>query len=48
MNAYDFGGRTIVITGGAGRIGVECTKLLVAGASFVNSRIIQNQRRRSA
>ncbi|NKB57778.1 MAG: SDR family oxidoreductase [Alphaproteobacteria bacterium] len=36
MNSYDFDGRTIVVTGGAGGIGVECAKLLAAGGAHVH------------
>ncbi len=36
MNRYDFSGRTIVVTGGAGGIGAECAKLLVAGGARVH------------
>lgn len=36
MNSYDFNGRTIVITGGAGGIGIECAKVLVAGGGHAH------------
>ena len=35
MNRYGFQGKTIVVTGGAGGIGVECGKLLAAGGAHV-------------
>ena len=35
MNHYGFEGKTIVVTGGAGGIGVECGKLLAAGGAHV-------------
>jgi 3-oxoacyl-[acyl-carrier protein] reductase len=35
MNRYGFQGKTIVVTGGAGGIGVECAKLLAAGGAHV-------------
>lgn len=36
MNRYDFEGQTIVVTGGAGGIGVECARLLLAGGAHVH------------
>jgi 3-oxoacyl-[acyl-carrier protein] reductase len=36
MNSYDFGGRTVVVTGGAGGIGTESAKLLCAGGAHVH------------
>lgn len=36
MNRYGFEGRTMVVTGGAGGIGVECAKLLAAGDAHVH------------
>ena len=36
MNRYGFEGKTIVVTGGAGGIGVECGKLLAAGGAHVH------------
>jgi 3-oxoacyl-[acyl-carrier protein] reductase len=36
MNRYDFEGKTIVVTGGAGGIGSECAKLLAAGGAHVH------------
>jgi len=36
MNSYDFTGRTIVVTGGAGDIGLACAGLLVAGGAHAH------------
>lgn len=36
MNRYGFEEKTIVVTGGAGGIGVECGKLLAAGGAHVH------------
>lgn len=36
MNRYDFESRTIVVTGGAGGIALECAKLLIAGGAHVH------------
>lgn len=36
MNRYDFEGKTIVVTGGAGGIGAECAKLLATGGAHVH------------
>lgn len=36
LNRYDLSGRTIVVTGGAGGIGVECAALLLAGGAHVH------------
>lgn len=36
MNRYDYAGRTIVVTGAAGGIGVECAALLLAGGAHVH------------
>ncbi len=35
-NSYSFDGKTIVVTGGAGGIGVECAKILAAGGAHIH------------